>query len=641
MIESIAKLVQYAPTFSIRENGSTIHDYFERNKEDEGVVLVDREQPAGIIMRNNFYQKIGRQFGYSLYMKRDASLLMNSDIVCVDISCDMAKFGFLAMNRSKENLYEYVVVLENGRYAGIVSISQFLIEMSKTKEREIELLKQQQLILEQANEAEKIHRMEIEQKNASIKNLLDNAGQGFLSFGGDLIILGEHSKECDEIFGFSIANKNFLEILKGLVNSEIIHMMQSVFESVFKEEDRPRNKVYLSILPQEIMINNKYIKVEYKAIKSLDDKTIMVIMTDITEKRALEIKKEEDKNNLKLIIRAISCKTEISHVIEVLKDFFTNGASQLLNSGLDKEQILHNIYRTVHTLKGDFALNSLHHTAEQLHKIENDLSMMIENTDAVTLDDIKQLVNQISCERLLEKDIKVITEILGTRYFEKDETLNLSQKRLMQIEEEIRDKFQGDDQEFLIRLLDSLFYPNIKDIIRDYYDYTSAAAENLGKNIGDFKISGDDVYIDRKTHLQFAKSLVHVFRNIVDHGIETPDERIAAGKPEYGEIACHIEKRQQEFVINISDDGKGIDIDIIREKAVEKGIYPEIGNLSGEEILETIFLDGFSTKSAVSMISGRGVGLAAVRAAVEDIGGTTAVYSQKGKYTVFKFVLPN
>lgn len=325
MIETIAKLVQAAPAFPVTENGSIVHDYFEQNKEAEGVVLVDREKPVGIIMRHDFYQNIGRQFGYALYMKREIGLIMKSEIVCVDISCDMAKFGFIAMNRKKENLYDYIVVLKNDRYAGIVSISRFLIEMSETKEREIALLNKQQQILKQANEAEKQHRMEIEQKNASIKNLLDHAGQGFLSFGSDLMISAEHSKESDEIFGFSISKKNLLDILQDFVDRETIGIMNNVFKNVFHEQNQKRNKIYLSILPREIMIRKKYIQVEYKVMANQPEKSVMIILTDITDKKALEWKDAEEKNKVKLVIWAIGSKAEINQAIDDLRDLFKNG----------------------------------------------------------------------------------------------------------------------------------------------------------------------------------------------------------------------------------------------------------------------------------------------------------------------------
>ncbi|MDD4565050.1 MAG: hypothetical protein PHE79_06180 [Eubacteriales bacterium] len=590
-IETIGKLVRIVPTFSPTENGEIIHNYFEENKESEGVVVVDDEKPAGILMRKDFYQKIGSQFGYSLYMKRCIHLVMKTDITCVDKSCDMAKFGFSAMNRDQDSLYDFVVILENEKYAGIVSISEFLIEMSKTKEREIKLLNDQQRILKQANEAEKLHRMEIEQRNAAIKNLLDHAGQGFLFFGDDLLVSEEYSKECDDIFGLSVGSQNFLQVMKSFVDGNCINLMQDAFANRFREQDKIRNKVYLSILPEEIKIRGRYIQTEYKVIPAQESKSIMMILTDITEKKALELKTAEDKNNIKLIIRVISNRGEINQTIEDLHGFVEGEAPRLLDSGHDKKSILQHIFRVVHTMKGDFSLNSLHHTSAGLHRLEDALSAMQKKPEAVGMEDLREFVEGIDCGQLLEQDISVITEALGTCYFEKDDTYTVSRQRLAKIENKIKTTFPEDEQDVISDLLQSLFYTNVKDIIKDYNDYIKTLAERFGKNIGDIKITGEDVYIDRDRYFPFIKSLVHVFRNMADHGIEDPDERVDCGKPECGEISCGLEKLEDRFILSLTDDGKGIDPETIGKKAVEKGIYSEdeISRLDKAKILKTIF----------------------------------------------------
>lgn len=642
MIETIAKLVQVVPAFSAVENGSMIHDYFEGNKEVEGVVVIDGEKPVGILMRNDFYQKIGRQFGYSLYMRRNVTLLMKRDITCVDKSCDMARFGFIAMNRNADSIYDFIVVMENERYSGIVSISEFLMEMSKTKEREIELLNNRQLMLKQANEAEKLHRMEIEQKNAAIKNLLDHAGQGFLFFGSDLLISEEYSKECDEIFGFSIGNQNFPEVMKRFADEAAVLIMRNAFEHIFNEEDKIRNKVYLSILPQEIKIGEKYIQTEYKVIPNQGAKSVMMILTDITEKKELEIKSAEEKSNIKLIIRAIGSKNEIIQAMEDLREFVERGVLQLLNGKLDVKSILQHIFRVIHTMKGDFSLNSLHHTSGELHRLEDALSRMLKNIETVTTDGIREFVEQIQCDRLLEQDMSIISDALGAQYFEKDETYTVSRKRITEIENKIERIFPEEERIPVFGILRSLFYTNVKDILKDYNDYVKTLAERFGKNIQGVEITGEDVYINRDRYFPFIKSLVHVFRNMADHGIEDPEERVCAGKPEYGVISCELEKSENKFILCLSDDGKGIDVDVIGKKAVEKGIYSEreISRLNREQILGTILLDDFSTKDSVDLYSGRGVGLAAVCSEIEEIGGEIVIDTEAGKYTRFKFILP-
>jgi two-component system chemotaxis sensor kinase CheA len=642
MIETIAKLVRVTPTFSVKENGSMIHDYFEQNKESEGVVIVDGGKPAGILMRNDFYQKVGRQFGYSLYMKRDVTLLMKQDITCVELSCDMARFGFIAMNRNKDSIYDFIVVLENGEYAGTVSISEFLSEMSKTKEREIELLNDQQRILKQANEAEKLHRLEIEQKNAAIKNLLDHAGQGFLFFGSDLLISEEYSKECDEIFGFAIGNQNFLAVMKPFVDENGFNLMGNAFTNIFRDRDKIRNKVYLSILPAEIRIGEKYIQTEYKVIPNQAGKSVMMILTDITEKKALELRNAEEKSNIKLIIRAISSKSEIKQAVQDLHDFVERDVLLLMDSSQNPKSALQHIFRIIHTMKGDFSLNSLHHTSAGLHRLEDALSLMLKKAETISMEEIREFVGGIDCNQLLEQDIVTISEALGKQYFEDDDTYSVSKQRIMEIEHKIPAVFPEEEQDAILRLVRSLFYTNMKDIIRDYNDYIQTLAERFGKAISPIKISGEDVYIDRDRYFPYIKSLVHVFRNMVDHGIEDPEEREGAGKPEAGEISCELVKLEDRFILSLIDDGKGINAEIIKKKALEKGIYSpeEIDRLGREQILGTIFLDDFSTKDLVDLYSGRGVGMAAVRAEIEEIGGQIMIDTEVGQYTCFKFIVP-
>lgn len=642
MIETIAKLVQVVTAFSPAENGSAIHDYFEQDKKAEGVVIVDSEKPMGILMRNDFYQKIGRQFGYSLYMKRDVTLLMKRDITCVDMNCDISKFGYIAMNREQDNIYDFIVVLEDGKYAGVVSISEFLNEMSKTKEREIELLQNQQLILEQANKAEKIHRLEIEQKNASIKNLLDHAGQGFLFFGNDLLISEEYSKECDEIFGFAVGKRNFLQVMGNFVDEDTLNVIQDAFAHVFRDQNKTRNKVYLSILPEEIRVGAKYIQTEYKVLPNQAGKSVMMILTDITEKKALELKSAEEKNNIKLIIRAISSKSEIDQAIDDLHEFVERNVWQLLDGSRDPKATLQHIFRVVHTMKGDFSLNSLHHTAAGLHQLEDTLSLLQKRTEPVSMEEIREFMRQIDCDQLLREDIAIITEALGTQFFEKDDVYTVDRQRLREIKNKVETIFRDEEQAVILRLLHSLFYVNMKDIIKNYNEYIQTLAERLGKNIGNIKVNGEDVYIDRDRYLAFIKSLVHVFRNIADHGIEDPETRVGCGKPEYGVISCTLERSEDKLILCLGDDGKGIDLEAIRRKAVEKGIYSaaEIEKLPKEQIMDTIFLDDFSTKNTVDLYSGRGVGMAAVRSEVEKIGGKVTVESEKGRYTRFKFMMP-
>ncbi|MEM3505320.1 MAG: chemotaxis protein CheA [Archaeoglobaceae archaeon] len=164
-------------------------------------------------------------------------------------------------------------------------------------------------------------------------------------------------------------------------------------------------------------------------------------------------------------------------------------------------------------------------------------------------------------------------------------------------------------------------------------------ARKLGKKV-EFTMEGLDTELDRSVLDEISDPIMHLLRNAVDHGIETPEERIAVGKSETGKIRLSAKREKSNVVIEIEDDGRGLDLDKIRKKAIEKGIIAENTNLSDEEIKALIFLPGFSTKETPTEISGRGVGMDVVKTTVEKLGGSLRIISEKGKGMKIRINLP-
>ena len=163
------------------------------------------------------------------------------------------------------------------------------------------------------------------------------------------------------------------------------------------------------------------------------------------------------------------------------------------------------------------------------------------------------------------------------------------------------------------------------------------AARSLGKDVR-WEVRGDDTELDRGVLHELADALLHLVRNAVDHGIDSPDERIARGKPAQAVVRLHAMQLGSEVVIAISDDGAGIDLDRVRQRAIRSGI--DVEGLSDDEIIHLIFRSGFSTVDFVSDISGRGVGLDAVRSSVEGARGRVEVRSTAGVGSEFCIIVP-
>ena len=165
-------------------------------------------------------------------------------------------------------------------------------------------------------------------------------------------------------------------------------------------------------------------------------------------------------------------------------------------------------------------------------------------------------------------------------------------------------------------------------------------AQECGKKIN-LVLSGEDTELDRSLVNQIGDPLVHLIRNSVDHGIETPEARIRAGKDEQGTINVGARHEGGYVIIEVSDDGNGIDVERVKKRAIEKGLLPaDSQELSIPEAVELLFTPGFSTAEKVSDISGRGVGMDAVKTVVESLSGSIEMFSEPGKGSTIQIRLP-
>ena len=164
-------------------------------------------------------------------------------------------------------------------------------------------------------------------------------------------------------------------------------------------------------------------------------------------------------------------------------------------------------------------------------------------------------------------------------------------------------------------------------------------SKNLNKKIN-LVIEGEETELDKSVIEDLLDPIMHSVRNSVDHGIESAEDRRAAGKPEEGRVLLKAANEGNMIVIEIADDGKGIDVDSVKAKAVERGILSPNKVLTDVEAFNLIFEPGFSTAKQVTAISGRGVGLDVVRRSIDKLNGTVTVNSEKGKGTKFTIKLP-
>ena len=179
----------------------------------------------------------------------------------------------------------------------------------------------------------------------------------------------------------------------------------------------------------------------------------------------------------------------------------------------------------------------------------------------------------------------------------------------------------------------------IKPVFQKMERLARDLARSFGKKVH-FITSGEDTELDRTVVEEIGDPMVHMVRNALDHGLEQPEQRVASGKSDTGTVHLSAFHQGGSIVIELRDDGRGMDPERLRRKAIEKGIITASATLSRDETLALIFAPGFSTAEKVTSVSGRGVGMDVVRRNIEKLRGTVEITSELGKGSTFRIKLP-
>jgi two-component system chemotaxis sensor kinase CheA len=206
----------------------------------------------------------------------------------------------------------------------------------------------------------------------------------------------------------------------------------------------------------------------------------------------------------------------------------------------------------------------------------------------------------------------------------------------------------ADAMAFQARILDELHKCVLKirmvpveQLFRRFPRIVRDVAKQCGRDVA-LEVSGQNTDLDKGILDALAEPLMHLVRNAVDHGVGSPEERLAAGKPARGTVYLNAYHQGTQVVIEVRDDGRGIDLTLVRAHAVQKGVVKpeEAQRLSDQDALNLIFEPGFSTAAEVTEVSGRGIGMDVVRTVMDRLKGTIHVSSQRGRGTTFQLRVP-
>lgn len=244
--------------------------------------------------------------------------------------------------------------------------------------------------------------------------------------------------------------------------------------------------------------------------------------------------------------------------------------------------------------------------------------------DALEMDQYSELQEAASILREGVEDLSDLIDVVSRQNAQVEALL----KQQSSVISSISSSIQGARVVPVSRLM-----PGLRRIVR-------TVSADLGKSVT-FNVVNETGALDRDHYARLQTVLEHMVRNALDHGIESADDRLAAGKPMGGRITIDVRKSGGDYIIRLSDDGKGIDADAIRQSAYEKGLDVDVDELSDDEAIRLIFHKGFSTASELSEISGRGVGMDIVLSELQQIGGDITIQSAVGLGTSFEVRIPS
>ncbi len=462
-------------------------------------------------------------------------------------------------------------------------------------------------------------------RNRDLKLIMDTVGQGFMSVRRDGVLLPEHSAILEQWFGPWQPGVPFWKYFGG-VSGRLERSFELLWSNI--ESDALPLVVAIDQLPRRAEVKGKTFELECKPVGNGEDADqFLLVISDITaivEQERVEIEQRE----------CMSLFQWLLHDRATLFQFFEDGGRLVrgLVSQPDPEVVaagaavvaatvdMVSLKRDIHTLKGNASIFNLTSVTSLCEVIEERLQ---DGGDGLTDDERSRL-------SAVWKGIERRMHGLG----EKNEG---------QIEIAVA------EYQAMIAAIDRRApYPSLDDLVRGwvhepmkqrlhrYGELARALARRLGRGDVKVQIQTDTTRLPKGALAPFWTSVIHVIRNAVDHGIEPLDERIQNGKCGPGALCLRAAQRGDRLVIEVEDDGRGISWERLAERARATGLPAE----TREDLTEAMFVDGLTTRKTASEVSGRGVGMAVVRAACLETGGRYQVWSEPGQGSRFEFSWP-
>lgn len=478
---------------------------------------------------------------------------------------------------------------------------------------------------------------ELKKANDFIATMINSLDQGLLVFDDELKVADIYTKACTELFDTELEGKTYTELLR--MDEKTAEGVGKWSKIVFSEKIPFSSASRLG--PQQFVIgetpdddNFKHISLEYHPMRGEEGiENIVAVATDKTDEvRAIEATKVKEAY-VEMIMKLIHSKRQFNSFLEEVNDILKTLQEELMKEAPNPDTLLINY----HSLNGGFGTYSVYSLQKKARSCEQFIVDNKGNEETFTVERLRADYEEFA------QEYQSFLEDLENVFGKNRETIEIDKSLIIYFSDLLEEKTDVETallfKEYFERESVELHFEGYKELVKDL-------SGKLSKQIAPLKIKNGDVRIPPEKTKEFFNSLVHLFRNCVDHGIESPSERAERNKPEEGKIIVSFNKERtmsgdETLTVTVEDDGGGINPDKIREKW--KSLHPddeEIDNLSNDEIIYKIFDPNFSTAEEVTEVSGRGVGMSAIKEVIDKNGGSLIVHSKVGIGSRFEFRLP-
>ncbi len=484
------------------------------------------------------------------------------------------------------------------------------------------------LLLKRTRQLERL----IDEKTLDIRSILDAIKQGILLIENDKGSVGlEHSKYLEDLVERDwTAGQNFYDLLFDNSNfnaDEKSQIMSAISASVGESDLGFEMSSHL--LPREARVKKKLGERIYQLdwnpiLKDNIVVKILLVVRDITELRALELESRGNRREIDIIQEIINVPLDqFSSLINSCSRFIEESRSALTESHTFNYQTIQFLFRNMHTMKGlarSYHLNSL---SEACHLAEQYYSDAMKNSHW----NLETMLEKLRLtESAVDEYKRVNTEKLGRTPQVCDqlsvgrETIARNLQLLSEIEVLANSNGLNERIDSMRRELNGLIIISLKQVLDAQLKSTASLARQLGKEAPVIVFNDLGFSINKSAHEFLTYVFTHLIRNSIDHGLETSKERLEKGKPPQGTLTFDLRSQKSNLQIAFHDDGKGLDLAAIYDIARKRGLIDPASPMKPEYIANLIFANGFSTAKSVTDISGRGVGMTAVKSFLDENG---------------------